>query len=359
MAPRVALVHDYLVARGGAERVLLSLASLYPGSKVFTALYRPTTTWPEFRDLDIQPLWPDRLPVTASNYRPIVPLYAAAFEALHLEGYDLVVSSSSAFAKSAGRRAARRVCYCHTPPRFVWPCGTSSEAPGPVEALGAALMKPAFRRLDRRAASRVDAFVANSLVVQERIRQFYGRESTVINPPVTLPAGPLAVEDAPRRFFLAVGRQVSYKRFDQVIHAASRLGVSLVLVGSGPETANLRALAGPTVSFLEGVPGEELQELFQQAIALVVPGDEDWGMTAIEANAQGCPVVGARRGGTVETVVEGVTGLLYTPDDLDALAAAMVAARAKAWNRLAIAGHAEGFSQDRFLRDFERIAAAP
>jgi glycosyltransferase involved in cell wall biosynthesis len=352
----VALVHDYLVATGGAERVLLSLHRLFPQAPIFTSLYRPRTTFAEFGSLDVRPLWPNALPVDDRSYRPLVAFYAAAFERLRLDGYDLVLSDASGFAKSAGAGARARLCYCYTPPRFIWPCGTSSDRVGRAETVGRVLMRPALRRLDRAAARRVDRFVVTSNLVRQRVQDFYQRDAEVVNPPVdTELFTPGPVRDGG---YLVVGRLAAYRGFDVPVRVLSELGLPLTVVGSGPEESLLRQLAGPTVTFAGRVGDIALSQLYGRARALIVPGEEDWGLAALEANASGCPVIAAAVGGSLETVVDGRNGVLYDRGAPGALAAAIARLEQLALDPVALRDHAQRFSEGAFHARMGELAAA-
>ena len=358
MKPRVAIIHDYLVVRGGAERVAVSLSRLYPDAPIYTAIYRPETTLPEFRDLDVRPLWPSRLPLDNRTYRPFILAYALAFQRLRLAGYDVALSESGGFAKAAGIDAGKRVSLCLTTPRFIWPAGEGSRPPGGLERTGQALMRPLLRRLDLQAAARVDAFAAISANSKDRVRRDYGRDAVVIHPPLELDRFTLGDQPATARSgFLTVGRLVHYKRFDRVIEAVKGSGQSLKLAGSGPDEARLRALAGPEVSFLGHVSDSELAGLYRTARALIVPGEEDWGLTPLEANAAGCPVIAAARGGALETVVDGVTGILFDPDREGALADAFERFKGLEVSPERLRRYAESFNERRFHAEIEELVA--
>jgi glycosyltransferase involved in cell wall biosynthesis len=347
--PKVALVHDYLVIRGGAERALLALSRVFPDAPIYTSIYRPDTTLPAFAQLDVRPLWSDRLPGDARTYRMWIMAFALAFEGLRLKGYDLVISNSSGFAKSAGADALRRFAWCQTPPRFLWPTGGSGEPPSRLEAVGRLGLAPVLRQLDVRAAKRVDLFAANSVNVQDRIARFYGQDSRILYPPIdTGLFRPIVTTAGREDFFLLVGRMVRYKRFDVVIEAFNRLGRRLVICGTGPDRARLEAIAGPTVHFLGHVPDEDLVGLYSKALAVIVPGEEDWGMIGLEANACGCPVVAAAWGGSVESVRDGVTGVLYDPGQPDALASAIGRLETISFDPNLLREHAAGYGEERF-----------
>jgi glycosyltransferase involved in cell wall biosynthesis len=352
MSAKVALVQDYLVVRGGAERLLLSLTRVFPGAPIYTAIYRPETTMPEFAALDVRPLWSSRLPVDRSTYRPFVPAYALAFEGLHLKSFDVAFSLTGAFAKSAGAAAGKRVSMCLTPPRFIWPSGVSSAPAGKAEAIGQTLMRPWLRRIDLAAARRVDSFAAISENVRDRIRRFYGRDASVIYPPIEIERFPRPVARE-RSGYLLVGRLIAYKRFDDVVRLATRTSRPLTIVGTGPDEARLRSLAGPTVRFAGFLSDAELAEQYSSARALVVPGEEDWGLTVLEANACGCPVVAAARGGSKESVVHGVTGILYDPEAPDDLERALTSVESGAFLPERLRTHAERFSFSRFKSEVE------
>jgi glycosyltransferase involved in cell wall biosynthesis len=354
VSPKVALVQDYLVVRGGAERLLLSLTQVFPGAPIYTAIYRPETTMPEFADLDVRPLWSSRLPVNRSTYRPFVPAYALAFEGLHLEGFDVAFSLTGAFAKSAGAAAGTRLSMTLTPPRFVWPSGVSSTPSSKAEAMGQALMRPWLRRMDLAAARRVDSFAAISENVRERIRRFYSRDASVIYPPIDIKRFPRPVARE-RQGYLMVGRLIAYKRFDEVVRLATRSGRSLTIVGTGPDEARLRSLAGPTVRFAGFLSDADLAAKYGSARALLAPGEEDWGLTVLEANACGCPVVAASRGGSMESVVDGVTGMLYDPETPGDLERALTSLESGAFVPERLREHAERFSFSRFKSEVEEF----
>jgi glycosyltransferase involved in cell wall biosynthesis len=340
------LVHDYLIDRGGAERVLLSVARAFPNAPIFTAVYRPESTFAELEALDVRPMWTSRIPASKGTYRALLAAYVIAFERLTLNEYDIVISDSSGFAKNAGAGTKARVTFCHTPPRFVWPCGESSEPTSKLEGFGQALMKPWLKRMDLRGAARVNAFAANSKVVQARIKMFYGRDSEVIHPPINISKFPLWT--GPRDGYLLVGRLKSYKGFRAVVEAFGHIPDHLVVVGDGADEKHLRQRATPNVSFRGYVTDKELAQLYQRSTALIVPGEEDWGMTSLEANACGTPVIAAARGGSLESVIHRQTGLLYEPEDTDGLVGAIRQISATEFDPTSIRAHAEQFDEGQF-----------
>lgn len=313
----VALAHDYLNQRGGAERVVLELAAMFPAAPIYTSLYRPGSTFPEFARYDIRTTALDGIAVDA-RFRTLFPLFPAAFRALGTLPQDVVISSSSGWAHGVRTRPdALHVVYCHTPARWLY----EDEHLG--RSAGRALASPLFgamRRWDRGAARRADLYIANSAVVRERIRRRYGRDAPVVHPPVDVDR----FTPRPRgERLLVVSRLLPYKRVDVIVDAATRAGLGLDVVGSGPALADLRRRAGPTVTFHGRLPDADVTALMESCRAFCLPGREDFGMTPVEANAAGKPVVALGQGGALESVVDGVGGTFFRthdPDDvLDAI----------------------------------------
>lgn len=347
--PRTVIVHDYLNQYGGAERVLEALHELFPQAPIYTSIYDPGAMPARYREWDIRTSWMQRLPGWRRLFRAYFPLYPSAFESFDLSGYDLIISSSSAFAKGViPAPGARHICYCHTPMRFAWRAAdyVAQEGLGVRRRALLALPLTALRLWDAVSSSRVDWFVANSRVVAGRIRRYYGREATVIPPPVELP--PFRPQP-PGDFYLAGGRLIPYKRVDLAVRAFTALGLPLKVFGSGRDEPRLRALAGPNVEFLGRVSDEELRALFARCRAFIFPGEEDFGITTLEAMAAGRPVIAYAAGGALETVVEGVTGRFFHEQSAAALAAAVAASRSDEYDPLAIRRHAEGFGREVFL----------
>ncbi len=363
---RVALVHDWLVTLGGADRVLLALHEIFPQAPVYTAVYRPQALPSAFARLDVRPTWLQRLPGAVRQHRLLVPLLPLAFRSVDLRGCDLVVSSSHACAHGVRvPSGAVHVCYCHTPMRYAWDLQEEylQSLPPPVRP-AARLTLAALRAWDRAAAARVHAYVANSRHVADRIRRHYAREAAVIYPPVDTdfftPAPPnhsripaLPRSRVPGSYYLLVSRLVPYKRVDLAVRAFTRLGRPLVVVGDGPLRRRLEALAGPSVHFAGEVSDETLREYYRHCRALIFPGVEDFGLVPVEAQACGRPVIALGRGGVRESVVDGVTGLFFSDPDPDALAAAVRAADGMRFDPAVIRSHAERFSRARFRAEME------
>jgi len=351
----VALVHDYLNQYGGAERVVLELAAIWPSASLYTALYRPESTFEGFRDLEIRTSFLDRLPVDR-GFRNLLPLYPAAFRSFGTLDADVVVSSSSAWSHAVRTRPqSLHVVYCHTPARWLYG-GAHIDAAVRHRMLGA--VRPLLRRHDAAAARRPDAYVANSRVVRDRIARTYGREAEIVHPPVDVER----FRPTPRgERLLVVARLLSYRRIDVIVDAATRAGLGLDIVGDGPELASLRARAGRTVEFHGRLSDADTTALFEGCRALCAPGLEDFGIAAVEANAAGKPVVAFAGGGALETLQEGVSGAFFSRHEPDAVLDAIARSDQIDASPEAIARLALRFSPDRFrtrmLEVVERAAA--
>ena len=292
----MALVHEWLISWGGSESVLLSFARLFPDAPIFTSVYAPDArVRAAFSESEIRPSALQVVPGIRSVYRGTLPLMPWAFGRMDLSGFDLVVSSSHAFAKSVRvAPGAIHVCYCHTPPRYLWDLYQAYN-PGLLGKLRAPLMLN-LRKKDRESAKRVHKFIANSTYVADRISRSYERDARVIYPPVDVDQfTPSAYEG---KHYLAGGRMVHYKRLDLAIEAANRCGLKLVVFGDGPERTRLEELAGPTIEFIGRVSTAQLAKLVAQSHAFLFPGEEDFGILPVEIQAgvaQSLPSRGAVR----------------------------------------------------------------
>ena len=319
---KLALVHDWLNQMGGAEDVLDTLARQYPSSPIFTSIYAPHTMPEHYRDFDIRTLWTDRLPAIQRRHQLYLPFYPLAWGNLRLSEYDVILSNKSGFCHGFQFDShALHICYCLAPTRYVWQLDNYL-AGEDLSPLANALLKPLvalLRRWDYAAAQRVSHFVAISSAIKERIRRFYDRDAAVIFPPVDAarfqPVSPAAVED----YYLIVSRLVPYKRIDLAVQAATALGLPLKIAGSGRDLDRLRALAGDNVEFLGYVPDDALPQLMAKCKALIFPGLEDFGITPVQAQAAGRPVIAYRGGGALDTVAPAVTGEFFDQASADSL----------------------------------------
>jgi glycosyltransferase involved in cell wall biosynthesis len=350
---RVALVHDWLTGMRGGERVLEVLCELYPNADIFTLFHRAGSVSPSIEQHRIHTSWLQHLPFASRHYRRYLPLFPGAAERFDLNPYDLVISSSHCVAKSVIRgESARHLCYCHSPMRYAW---DQFEAYFGADRVGAVasrfLYRPILSRLaawDARTATRADRFVANSRHVAGRIARYYNRNADVVYPPVdTAFYSPAAV--APESHFLIVSALVPYKRIDLAIEACRRAGARLRIVGDGPDRERLERVAGDDVTLLGSLSDEAIREEYRRALAFILPGEEDFGIAPVEAQACGRPVIALGRGGALETVVDGETGVLFGELTTESLAAALERVAALRFDTGRIRAHAEQFSRDRHV----------
>jgi glycosyltransferase involved in cell wall biosynthesis len=341
----------------GGEKVLLSLARIFPDAPIFTLLHVRGSVAPELEAHEIRTSFVQRLPAVATLYRHYLPLFPAAAQSFDLGGFDLVVSSSHCAAKGVRPApGARHLCYCHTPMRYVWDRYDDYFGPGRASALTrlvARAVAPRLRAWDVRSAARVHRFAANSEWVRERIRRYYGRDAVVIPPPVDTSFFTPG-EDRPGSYDLVVSALAPYKRLDLVLDAYRGTGRPLRIVGTGPEEARLRSLAPPEAAFLGRVTDDELRALYRGCRAVLMPGVEDAGIVPLEALACGRPAVVFVRGGGAETVEHGRTGLVFQEPTAAALRAAVSHLQTARFDRLALRARAEARSRDVFE---ERVRA--
>jgi glycosyltransferase involved in cell wall biosynthesis len=319
---RIGLAHDYLLVLRGAERAFAAVSDIWPGAPIHTLLYDDEGTHGRFHDRKVLPSWLQRCGIRQDGFRRLLPVYPEVVRRLPVAEYDVVVSSSTAFAHGIRpRKGAVHVCYCHSPFRYAWHDRERARAEvRPVfrPALDVALRR--HRRFDRVAAKAVTTFISSSETGKERIRRYWNRESIVIHPPVEIER--FAVSQ-PEDYYLLVGELVAHKRFDVALEAGLRARRRVVVVGGGPELGRLRERYGRSAEFVGRVDDSALATLYARAAALVMPNVEEFGITAVEAQAAGRPVIGVNAGGARETVVHGKTGWLVPPDDLDALTHAL------------------------------------
>lgn len=377
MTEGVALAHDYATQRGGAERVALLLADAFPGSPMYTTLYDPAGTFPEFADVELRRSALDRVGALRRNHRLALPLLAPAVDRQRVVDAEVLVASSTGWAHGY-RGAARTVVYCHAPARWLYQrdryLGTDDG--GAVQRLrrGATaaalgLLAPHLRRWDAAAAARADVYLANSTVTQRAVRDAYGIDAEILAPPpAMLPAGPESpVPGVEPGFLLCVARLLPYKNVDVVVQAAQATGRELVVVGDGPDRARLEALAARTssrggapagrVRLLGRVDDATLRWLYRSTAALVAASHEDYGLSPLEAGAFGRPSVVLRDGGYLDTVAEGVTGVFFDAPDVAAVATAVEDAVARAWDDDAVRQHVAGFGRERFVERLRRVVA--
>lgn len=394
---KVALVHDFLIEYGGAERVLEVLHELYPKAPVYTAFYNPKSLGKQadrFKDWDINTSWGTKLPFWRKLVSPYRIFSKSFFESFDLSQFDLVISSSNAYmAKAVKAPNGVHICYCHTPPRFLWGYPTALNWQKNIFLKGIGIVINHFMRVwdfetaqppshssfvktsdDKKASEgqgRVNYFIANSKEVQGRIKKFWRRESTVIYPPVdvdnfTVNSSQLTVKkntvnrEQSSKYFLVVSRLVAAKNVDLAVEVCTNLKLSLKIVGTGREQERLEKMAGDTVEFLGDAGDQELVRLYQNCRAVIFPASmEDFGLVPVEAMAAGAPVIALSEGGVKETVIDQKTGLLVE----DSAPGAFVIAINKfldmekkgEWDVNLIRRHAQRFSKDRFKQEIKKF----
>ncbi len=360
---RVVLGHDWLTGLRGGERVLEVLARTWPEAPILTLLHRRAALPPGLRTrrLIASPL--QRWPAVHRYYRWLLPLFPAAVRALRCPPCDLLITTSHCAIKAVRPpRGARHLCYCFTPMRYAWTFADEYFGRHTPLRMAVSPVLAALRHWDRTTAGRVDRFATISRHVRDRIWQAYERDADIVYPPVRLdfftPAPSSAARVPAEPYDLAVAALVPYKRLDLAVRVCSRLGRRLLIVGVGSELARLRRRAGPSVQFLGSVSDNDLRELYRGCRCLVFPGEEDFGLAPVEAQACGRPVVAYARGGATESVVDGETGVLFTPQTEDALAAALARADTIHWDSARIRRQAERFSETAFWESFARAIAA-
>jgi glycosyltransferase involved in cell wall biosynthesis len=356
---KVAIVHDYLNQAGGAERVVAVLHRMFPDAPIFTTIFDPRAVGLPLAKADVRVSWMQGLPQWKQRFRSYMPLYPFAVRSFDLRGYDVVITSSSAFAKGVRVPAETlHLCYCYTPMRWAWSFDryVDRSALSPSARMAARLTLPALRKWDTATARNVDRFVAISTEVSERIRATYGRGSDIVFPPVDVKR--FRHDQPVGDHFLVVSRLNAYKRIDLAVRACTAQGLPLVVVGAGPEREALESIAGPTVQFRGRLGDRETTSLFERCRAFILPGEEDFGLTPLEANAAGRPVVALARGGALDTVRDGETGVLFHEDTTESLEAALRAVQQRSWDAARLRLHAESFSEDVFVARFRNVLAS-
>lgn len=360
---KVAIVCDWLVGVGGAERVVLELHRMFPQAPIYTSQYDPAAIdW--FDDADVRTSWLQRLPKSLKKFLPL--LRAWTFGRLDLSQYDLVISSSGAEAKGVrtGPRTVH-ISYCHSPTHYYWIRHREYlQKPGFPRGfnwlgrLGLKLLIGPLKRWDYQAAKRPDYLIANSTHTQDMIRRYYRRDSTVIFPPVDVKRFRMPPNPPLRQGFVTAGRQTPYKRIDLAVKACTELKVPLVVIGNGPDHKRLQKLAGRSVTFLSNVGDHEMAAHFQSALGFIMPNMDDFGIVAVEAMAAGTPVIAYRKGGALDYLQPGKTGVFFDKQTVQSLTAALETALSRTFDYASIAESAQRFSVQAFRRNIKDFVAA-
>jgi glycosyltransferase involved in cell wall biosynthesis len=362
---KVAIVHYWLVGMRGGEKVLESLCDMFPDADIFTHVYVPEAVSAKIRRHRVQTTFIMSLPAAARLYKRYLPLMPLALEQLDLRDYDLIISSEAGPAKGViPSPAARHLCYCHSPMRYIWNMYHEYQAgAGALTRLAMPIFAHYLRLWDAVSAGRVDSFVANSNTVAARIRRYYGRDAAVVWPPVSIEDFQPVSDGERGDYMLMVGELVPYKRPDLAIEAFNRMKEKLVVIGGGEMLQKMRRLAGPTVTVLGPQPFDELRRHYARCQALIFPGEEDFGIVPIEAMASGRPVIAYGRGGATETVVPGLTGSLFFDQSIEGIILGVAEFRKIRFESEKITAHARRFSRERFLVEMtdqiDRILSDP
>jgi glycosyltransferase involved in cell wall biosynthesis len=353
---KTALIHDWLVSMRGGEKVLEVFCQLYPSAPLYTLVHRPGTVTPIIEQRKIHTSMIQNLPLGTKYYQRYLPLFPTAIERFDLKNYDVIFSTSHAVAK--GVRSSSRalhICYCFTPMRYIWDQYEQYFGNGRASWLTRTAMRMSLaylRAWDVSSSDRVNYFIADSRTVQERIKRIYGRDSDVIYPPVDVERFSVAgIDDG---FFLIVSALVPYKRIDLAVEAFNRNGERLVIIGTGSEEQQLKAMAKKNIEFLGWQSDEEVKKHYERCRALIFPGEEDFGIVPVEAMACGKPVIAYAKGGATETVMDRETGVYFherTPDDLNR---ALTTLNQLRLDPQKIRAHALQFGKENFVRSIQK-----
>ncbi|PIT94016.1 glycosyltransferase family 4 protein [Candidatus Falkowbacteria bacterium CG10_big_fil_rev_8_21_14_0_10_43_11] len=358
---KIALVHDHFAQEGGAEKVLQTLAEIFPTAPIFTLLY-DSRHIKNFAGRKLTPSILQKFPFGVSKYQWYMPLMPMAIESHNLQDYDLVISSASSFAKGViTGPGATHICYCHTPTRYLWHYSSQYLAelrlPGWLKKI-VDFEVSRIRQWDREAAERVDYFIANSRTTRERIKKYYHRDSAVIYPPVD--TAQFFISQNIGDYFLAGGRFIPHKRFDLAILAFNKLNIPLKIFGDGPDEKRLKKIASSNIEFLGRISEEEKARLMSECRAFIHPQEEDFGISAVEAQASGRPVIAFARGGASETVTERISGLFFSEQTWEELADAVLRFLYGGYNfnPQIIKNTAEKFGVERFKREILKFVSS-
>lgn len=358
---KIAIIHDFLIRHGGAENVLQVFSEMFPEAPIYTFIYDEEKMGGIFPKERIRTSFLQNFPgILKNKYKYLLPFFPVASETFDLRDFDVIISSSSSFAKGIVPRVnSIHICYCHNPMRFVWDYSHLYLKDQKKGNFLNGIIKLAFHNLriwDRNAAQRVDYFIANSQVTKKRIKKYYQKDSVVIYPPVDMPDGNFDGYDQglkERDFFLIVSQLAPYKRIDMAVSAFNKLKMPLVVIGDGPERKKLERNAKSNIKFLGWQDNETVKKYYKNCLAFIFPGEDDFGIAPVEAMSYGKPVLALRRGGATETVIEGVTGEFFEDADPAVLADGVRRLREKisTYDKKTISKHARKFCKERFVKE--------
>jgi len=353
---KIAIVHDWLTNMGGAERVVEAFHEIYPDAPIYTTVFNPKKLAPKFSQMDVHTSFIQKLPFAQTKYQKYLPFFPLAFEQFDLREYDVVISNSHCCAKGVVTNPETlHICYCSTPIRYAWDLYheyMEREKLGWLSKKIIPLVMNYLRMWVVITVNRVDYFIANSNTIKQRIKKHYRRNSDVIYPPVN--TSYYLTSDEDRDFFLVVSRFVPYKRIDLAIEAFNELGWPLVIIGDGPERKRLEKMAKPNINFLGRQSDEIVREHYAKCRAFIFPGEEDFGITPVEAQSAGRPVIAYGKGGALDTVTDGVTGILFKQQSKDSLVEALRKFETMSFNKQRIREHALKFDVEKFKQKIKQ-----
>lgn len=354
---RVAIVHDWLTGMRGGEKCLEVLCEIFPDAPIFTLLHTKGSTSPLIESRKIFTSFINKFPFVDKKYRNFLPLFPKAIESFDFSNFDLIISTSHCVAKGIIKpKNAIHICYCHTPMRYVWDKFDDYFGKGKsnfMVRLAMKIFRPYLQNWDKKSSSRVDYFIANSQNVANKILKIYGRESVVITPPVDLEL--FKISDSIEKYFLIVSALVPYKKIEIAIECFNKNGLELLIVGSGPLENELKNKSNKNIKFIGWVHNLDLVEFYQNAIALIFPGEEDFGIVPLEAMACGKPVIAYEAGGALETVIENKTGLFFKNQNADFLQSAIDKLSKTKLNPQTIRKHALNFSKEKYAENMREF----
>lgn len=349
---KVAIVHDWLTGMRGGEKVLEQLCAVFPSADIYTLVWVKGSVSPAIESHRITASFLQKFPDVEKKYRYYLPLMPSAIEMIRLKGYDLVLSQSTCVAKGVGVEGGTpHFCYCNTPMRYIWDQYDeyfSKERSGPLTRAAMGIARPFLQRWDLGSNKRVDRFMANSKNVQERIKRIYSRDSDVVYPPVDINSYPRENDGG---YFLMVTALVPYKRADLAVEAFNANGLPLKIIGSGPDAERLKRSAGGNIEFLGWLETDEIKKHYAGCTAMIFPQEEDFGITAVECQAAGKPVIAYAKGGALETVIDGETGVFFNKPEAASLNEAVQRLLNGKFDPAAAKRNAARFSEERFKRE--------
>jgi glycosyltransferase involved in cell wall biosynthesis len=347
---RIAIVHDALVVPAGSERVALNISNIFPDAPIYTSVYLPDNTFPEFKNKEIHTLPFSKMIKSERQFKSLYPLWYMGFSFLDLSQYDIIISSANYLAKFINPpAAATHICYLHNPIRFLWKSNVYSNQSVPYGQASLQLIRfllPILQKIDINKTQKIKNIITNSKNIAKQIQNIYQMKADVIYPPVDINS--YSISETPADYYLYAGRLISHKRVDLAIEACNQLNRKLIIAGDGFERSNLEKIAGKTIQFLGRVTDEQLKDLYANCRAFIFPSDEDFGLVPVEAQASGRPVIAYRSGGALESVIEYETGLFFDQQNVESLVETILRFESMKFNSDKIRQNAFRFDLDKF-----------